>query len=108
MTSGNEGSQKICPFMSHPTSYPNGIGLLSLILGRSERKTHYPDLMNDFVPCQGEKCSAWIEPCEIYMEDIHEQGKCMQECPAFERDCEISRPCCAGYCALIFPLRRYT
>lgn len=89
MTSQNSDSDaKICPFMSGPGSDPC-----------EGEYTHHAE-------CIGEKCAAWIPACDIYMDPIHERGKTMQECPAFEYDCQEHRPYCAGYCALIFQQRR--
>lgn len=75
---------------------------------------HYIHINNDdrgnynaLIDCQKENCSAWIEPCDIFRSVSHSDDETMMDCPAFERDCEETRPFCAGYCALIYPNKRY-
>jgi hypothetical protein len=99
--------KKICPFMSRPaTGNPEGIGDMITQAWRLAFWGRY-DIVLCEIECRKERCQAWIEACEIYREGNPALvDETMQDCPAFERDCEISRPCCAGYCALIHPVRR--
>jgi hypothetical protein len=66
--------EKICPVMSMPTSRIRR-GFFGIAF--HEKEGEYAELYEDFVPCQKEKCMAWI------------------------RNQSLSDPYCTGYCKLI-------